>query len=103
MKIKPIRMGNQIGHQRLAQEMTPPSFMRTAHDNVPDPVPASEIEQRFHRLFRTEAHHLSAQIPCSLFVLHKIALQGSIDTMTRFLFGLDMSHKPVGIETSRQP
>lgn len=95
MKIKPVRMGNEPGQRRLAQDMTPPSFVRTAQDNVPDSVTASEVEKRFHRLFRTEPHHLSAQIPCSLFVFHKIALQGGIDAVSCLLFGLDMNHKPV--------
>ena len=95
MKIKPIRMGNQLGHRRLAQEMTPPSFVRTAHDNVPDPVPASEIEKRFDRLFRTEAHHLSAKVPRSLLVIQKITLQRGVDAVARLAFGLDVNHKPV--------
>ncbi len=85
MKIEPIRLGNQLGNRRLAQQMTPPRFVRTADDNMPDSVSAAKFEKRFHRLFRTQAHHFSAQIPCSLFVLHKIALQGRIDAMTRFL------------------
>ena len=97
MKIKPIRLGNQLGHRRLAQDMTPPSFVRTAHDDMPDSVTASEIEKRFDRLFRTQAHHLSAQIPCSLLVIQKIALQGGIDAMARFVFGLDVNHKPVRV------
>ena len=51
MEIKPVRLGNQLGHRRLAQDMTPPSFVRTAHDNVPDSVTASEIEKRLAPAF----------------------------------------------------
>jgi len=60
MEIKPVRLGNQLAHRRLAQEMTPPRFVRTTHDDVPDSVTASEIEKRLDWLFRTEPHHLSA-------------------------------------------
>ena len=74
MKIKPIRMRNQFAHRRLPQEMTPPSFVRATNDNVPDSVSAAEFEKRLHGLFRAQAHHLSTQIPRSLFIFHKIAL-----------------------------
>src|SRR4029453_19392370 len=100
MEIKTIRLGNQLGHRRLAQDVPPPRFVRTADDDMPNSVSAGELEQRFHRLFRAEAHGLSAQIPGSLFVLHKIALQGGIDAKSRLLFGLDMNHKPVCVQPS---
>lgn len=98
MKIKPVRARNQFGHRRLAQEMTPPGFVRTADDNVPDSMGTAEFEKRLHGLFRAQAHHLSAQIPRSLLIFHKIALQRGIDAVTRFLFGLHMNHIPVGVQ-----
>jgi hypothetical protein len=60
MEIETVRLGHQPGHRRLPQNMTPPSFVRTSNEDVPDSVSAGKVEQRRNRFFRTESYHLSA-------------------------------------------
>ena len=97
MKIEADRLGDQLKHRRLTQQTTPPRFVRPADDDVANTVIAGKFEQRFDRLFRPQAHDFGAQIPGSLFVFQKIALQRRVDTVTRFAFGFDVNDKPVRV------
>ena len=58
---------------------------------------ATEFEQRFDGLFRTQAHDLGAKIPGALFIFKEMALQSRVDPVIRFPFGLYMNHEPIGV------
>ena len=97
MEIESGRLSNQFKHRRLAQQMTPPGFVRAADNDMAHAMIAAKFEQRLDRFSRAQAHDFGAKVAGSLFVFQKMALQRRIDAVTRFAFGFDVNDKPVGV------
>ena len=86
----------------MAQQAAPPRLVRTADNDMAHAMGATEIDQRFDRVFRAQAHDLGAQVPRPLFIIVKIALQGGVDPVIRFAFGFHVHDKPIGIQSPGQ-
>jgi hypothetical protein len=97
---KPFAWVTSLDTGDLAQEMTPPGFVRTTHDDMPDSVSAGKIQKRLDRLVRPKAHDLGAEIPRPLLVFEQVPLRFGGDAMIGFFLGIDVNHKPVRVEPS---